>query len=42
VADDETEQLFGWYPEHAFVRVKFPTVASQAIEDLLKVIDEVL
>jgi hypothetical protein len=31
----------GRYPEHTFVRIKLPTVASQAIEDLLEVVNEV-
>jgi hypothetical protein len=35
VADDEIEQLPRRYPVHTFVRVKFPMVAPQAVEDLL-------
>jgi hypothetical protein len=42
VTDDEPEELLGWYPKHALVRVMLPAVAPQATEDLLEVVDEVL
>jgi hypothetical protein len=42
VANDETEQLSSGYLKHTLVRVKLPTVASQTVKNLFKVINEVL
>jgi hypothetical protein len=42
MADDESEQFPGRYPEHTFLWVKLPAVAPQAIENLLEILDEVI
>jgi hypothetical protein len=41
VTDDESELLPGWYPKYAFLWVKFPAIAPQAVENLLEIVDEV-
>jgi hypothetical protein len=42
VADNKPEQLPSWHPEHALFWVQLPSVAPQAVEDLLQILDEVV
>jgi hypothetical protein len=42
MANDESEKLPGWYPEHTFLRVKLPAAAPQVVENLLEILDEVM
>jgi hypothetical protein len=35
MTDDELEQLPGRYSKHTFLWIQFPSVAPQAVEDLL-------
>jgi hypothetical protein len=41
MANDEPEQLPGWYPEYTLLRVKLSVVPPQTVEHLLEVFNEV-
>jgi hypothetical protein len=41
VADNELEQLSGWYSEDTLFWVQLPSVAPQAVEDQMQIFDEV-
>jgi hypothetical protein len=41
MADNESEQLFGWYSEDTFFWVQLPPLAPQAVEDQLQILNEV-
>jgi hypothetical protein len=42
VADNKPEQLPSRHPEHTLFWVQLPSIAPQAVEDLLQILDEVV